>query len=163
MKIEDLQNLISKKVFLIESFLVTGNLKTDDNPDLVLRHGVTNYFLSSVILELFIKILYEIEFKEQAPFTHNILKIYEQLSTDTKILVRTKYDEARERREAIFKKVDNTVSFPPIHKLLESNEDFVKNFKYDAMASKTNSAIDGKFYDELFGFINAERDNLNGA
>ena len=163
MKVEELQNLVSKKIFLIECFLATGKLQTGDNPDLALRHGATNYYLGSVILELLIKILYELEFRKQAPFTHNILNIYEQLSTDTKLFVRTKYDEARNRQETIFAKIDNDVSFPPFHQLLESNEDFIKNFKYDAMGSKTNSAVDGEFYAELFNFINAEREKLNGA
>lgn len=162
-EIEELNKLVSKKFFLIECFLATGKLQTENDPDTILKHGVTNYYLSSVILELLIKILYELEFRKQAPFKHNILKIYEQLSTDIKSFVRAKYDEARKRKEKIFKEIDSTVSFPPFHQLLESNEDFIKNFKYDAMGSKTNSAVDGVFYVEMFNFINAEKEKLNDA
>jgi len=161
--IEELNKLVSKKFFLIECFLAIGKLQTEDNPDQILKHGVTNYYLNSVILELLVKILYELEFRKQAPFTHNIHKIYEQLSSDIKSFVRSKYDEARKRKEKIFKEIDSTVSFPPFHQLLKSNEDFIKNFKYDAMGSKTNSAVDGEFYIEMFNFINAEKDKLNGA
>lgn len=163
MKGEEIKKIVSKKMFLIECFLSTAKLKSNGSPDSVLKLGVTNYFLGSVILELLIKILYELEHKKQAPFTHNILKIFEQLDTKTKSFVRAKYDAARKRQEKIFERINDEVLFPPFHKLLESNERFIKNFKYDAMGSKINSAIDGKFYTELFNYINEEVGKLDST
>jgi len=163
LKDEELKQLVSKKMFLIDCFLVTGTLKTENNPDLILKHGVTNYFLGSVILELLIKILYELDYKKQAPFTHNILKIFEELKQQTKSIVQEKYDQARKRKEEVFKKIDKSVTFPPLHEVLTSNEQFIKDFKYNAMASKTNSAIDGVFYNEIIGLINSEVKKLNSA
>lgn len=161
MKNDELKQLVSQKMFLIECFLFTGTLKTKNNQDQVLKHGVTNYYLGSIVLELFVKILFELNFKKQAPFTHNALKVFEGLKNPTKSFVRSKYDEARERKVEIFKKIDKTVSFPPLHQVLEANENFIKNFKYNATASKSNTSADAIFYNELIRYINNELAKLN--
>jgi len=64
-KAEEIQKLVKKKMFLIDCFLSTGKLQSMGDPDSVLKLGVTNYFLSSVILELLIKILYELEYRKK--------------------------------------------------------------------------------------------------
>jgi len=151
---EEIIQIASKKMFLINCFLFTSALNPGEGPEPTLKHGVTGYYLQSIILELFVKIFYELDFKEQSPFTHNILNIFKQLKKDTRSLFRSKYDEARERKVKAFEKVDTSVTFPPLEDVLAANEAFVKNYKYDAMGSKSNSSVDGIFYQELVNSIN---------
>lgn len=160
---EEIKQLVSKKMFLINCFQFTSSLKPGEGPEPALKHGVTGYYLQSIILELFVKILYELDFKEQAPFTHNVLSIFNQLKEDTKSFVVSKYDEARERNVKIFKTIDPSVTFPPFQEVLSANETFVKNFKYDAMGSKSNSSVDGTFYQELVHVINERTDKTNNT
>lgn len=160
---EEIKQLVSRKMFLINCFLYTSTLKPGENPELALMHGVTGYYLRSIILELFVKILYELDLKKQAPSIHNVLKIFNQLKEDTKSIVVSKYDEARERKVQIFKTVDPSVTFPSFQEVLSTNEAVVKNFKYDAMGAKSNSPVDGVFYQELVNVINERTDKIKNT
>lgn len=127
MKEHDIQDLVRKKLFLIDCFLFNGSINPGKGEDPALKHGVTNYYLTSVILELHIKVLFELDTLQKAPYTHNVLSIYEKLNDETKFFVRASYDRARARKKEIFKNIDKSVTFPPLHQVLQANESFIKN------------------------------------
>ncbi|MEP3389390.1 MAG: hypothetical protein ABJO02_14445 [Reichenbachiella sp.] len=121
---------------------------------MVLKHAVTNHFLLSVILELIIKTFYELDNQETAPFTHNLTKVFEKLSNESKTELTTSYDRARNRKCELFK-ISNiaNVEFHSLDKVLANNETTVKNFKYDAMETNSNSSIDNIFLKETFELL----------
>jgi len=160
MKNEEIKENISKKMFLIKSFLFTASMSTGANPLGVLSHGVTTYFLQSIVMELIVKILYEINFKKPAPFNHNILKIFNSLNKEYKEFVELKFTEAIERRNKQFKGIDKDVQFHNFKDVLTSNEKIIKDFKYEAKAAKTNSSVDNIFYNEVMNFINKQLNML---
>lgn len=96
----------NKKLFLINSFLHTCSLKSNNNPNDILKYAVSNYFLQAVVLELIIKILYELDQKDTAPFTHNILKIFNKLNQNTKDHLISMHEKARMRHKQQFIKID---------------------------------------------------------
>lgn len=153
---------VQRKRFLIDSFLFTTNLNYPASPDAALRHNVTTHFLQAVILELIIKILFELDNNKAAPFTHNLVKIYRDIRDDTKVVLTKSYNEARERRRIQFTnaKIED-VQFHPLDDVLSNNEKTVKNFKYDAMGVKSNSSVDGVFYSEVFKYIDERSSELD--
>lgn len=150
---EEIRKQTHTKLFIIDSFRYTISLLPNNNPDLILKHNVTVYFLNSIILELLIKILYEIDCKEEAPFTHNLSKIYEKLNIDTRDIFEKKYNKARKRKNQLFAKIPDNIKFHSLATVLANNEKIIKNFKYDAMAVSSNYSIDDIFYNEIIDYI----------
>lgn len=60
--------------------------------------AVTTHFLQAIIMELIIKTLFELNYKETAPYSHNILKVFNSLNQDTRSELATLYDRARIRK-----------------------------------------------------------------
>jgi len=150
----DIKKLVSSKLFLMESFIFTIHaLKEKELPDVALKKGVTAYYLGSVILELIVKILFELDHKKTAPFHHNIFKIYAQLEKNTKNDIEQIYNNSIMRRKEAFKNIDTEVKFPKLCEVLKVNEKMIKNFKYDGIGHSLNNAADGQFYNEIIQIL----------
>lgn len=117
----EVERQVKKKRFLIDAFLCTSSIKASDGPDKVLKHAVTSHFLQAVILELIIKLLYELNQKDTAPFTHNILRVFNELNQDTKDHLVSKFDKARARQQEQFGGIDD-VQFYPLEDVLANNK-----------------------------------------
>ena len=150
----DIKELIKHKKFMLVCFIST---RLSGDP---LQSGVTWYYLQSVILELIIKIYYELDVQKEAPFTHDLLKVFGYLNEDTKRFIEQKFNEARERKEEIFKRITDDVIHHELHEVLALNQNLIKNLKYDAMGVKANSSADGIFYKEIVENIERKNNNL---
>jgi len=160
MKDVEIQEQVKKKLFLLNSFLHTASLPSGGESDSALKHSVTVHFLQSVVMELIIKVFFELDCKKAAPFTHNLPKIYKNLSADTKSMLEEKFNEARKRREQQFAMISSDVVFHSLSDVLINNEKTVKNFKYDAMAVQFNSSADNAFYKEVIDYIKMKESRL---
>jgi HEPN domain-containing protein len=148
----EIAELVRKKRFLINAFLFSGSLSPGAGPDSALKHAITGHFLQAVVLELLVKILFELDTKKQAPFTHNLPKVYKELDSTTRKKIEDSYGLARERKRQLFANIPD-VTFGPLSDVLRNNETIVKNFKYDAMGVESNSAFDAEFYNEISSYI----------
>lgn len=149
----NLNDSIRSKTFMMESFLLTASLSPNQHPETVLRHKVTSTFLMSLMLELTLKCFYEIEYDKRAPFTHDCSMLFEQLSVDTQAWLVTEFDDARERTREKFSAVPDDIVFHELEEVLSSNAGIVRDFKYDAQGSRTNSSADGKFFEDVISEI----------
>jgi hypothetical protein len=162
MQITEIKKLVDSKKFLVSSFIFTASLRSEGDKDAALKHGVTGHFLQAVILELIIKILFELDTHNAAPFTHNLGKLYPKLGTETKKMLTESYDKARGRRRKQFPDANiKDVHFHPFGDVLDNNEKTVKNFKYDAIGVKSNSSVDGVFYSEVLKYIDNRLDKID--
>lgn len=148
----ELSESVKKKRFLINAFLHTASLPSGSCPDMILKHAVTRHFLQAVTLELLIKMLFELDQQNGAPFTHNLPKLYGKLKKSTRAFIEEKYDDAQKRRRRQFSQIPN-IKFHSLDTVLTNNEKTVKNFKYDALAADSNSSVDYVFYNEIFSYI----------
>lgn len=149
MEKDNLLKLINSKKFMLLSFV---NTKMESQEPL--HASVTWYFLQAIVLELIIKIFYELEHKKQAPFTHEIYNLYEWFSTKTKEFIEKKYNDARIKKQIFFR--NNNINDVIIHELkdvLKVNPQLIKDFKYNAIWAKANYAIDWLFLKEIFDEI----------
>lgn len=163
---EKMRKEITSKLFMAESFIMSASLHppASIDPNLRPKYAVSGHFLQSLTLELIIKMLYVLHVQQAAPFTHNIKNLFNKLDTKTKKFLNSTYDDAREKKRKIFaainkdKPVAQQVTFPPLLKILEQNDYLVKDFKYNASAkgAKSNSAMDGEFYQKVFDYIKVE-------
>ena len=103
MQNQKIKKSIESKLFLIKCYLHTIFLRSGSDPDSILKHGVTGYYLHTVVLELMVKTLFEISKEQAAPFHHNILNIYGQIDPETQTFVESKYNEAKEKKELFLK------------------------------------------------------------
>ena len=151
-----------KKRFLIDAFLHTSSHAGGKRPNEALKNAVTAYFLKAVILELIVKILYELDTKTEAPFTHNLAKLFGNLNLDTQKEVTDRFNEARERQKmhTQYLGIDN-LAFHPLENVLEDNETTIKNFKYDATGVKSNSSADSIFYRDIFVYLDKRVAEMN--
>ena len=145
--------LVKDKVFLIDSFLLTSSLNPSAESERVLRHAVTGIFLNSVVMELIVKIYYELDHKKLAPFSHNVLNLFNQLKSKTRNDLVEAYNEARDRKYKAFENIEGDFTFPPIEDVLKENEKIIKNFKYSPTAGTSNSSVDGAFYEKIMNDI----------
>lgn len=146
---EEILKSISSKKFMLFSFANTR--MTSQEP---LYAGVTGYFIVAIMTELIIKIFYELDNLKQAPFTHDIHKLYNWFSTETKKNIEEKYNEARKRSQEFYKNQKITdVIIHELNDVLKENPKLIKDFKYNAMWVKANYAIDWIFLKEIFDEI----------
>lgn len=153
---QEILKSINSKRFMLLSFVNTR--MTSQEP---IHAWVTWYFLWAIILELIIKIFYELEYKKHAPFTHDVYKLYNWFSAETKKFIEEKYNEARRKKQDFYK--NNNINDVTIHELsdvLKENPKLIKDFKYNAMWVKANYAIDGIFLKEIFDEIDKRIKNI---
>ncbi len=161
LQISDIQERVRKKRFLIDCFLYSPPLPKGSGEEEALKRGVRDHFLISVILELIIKILYELDRKEKAPYSHDLIKIFDPLEPETKAFFKTAFERAKKRHQELFKKNNiHDVTSHPLEDVLRANEGIIKNFKYDAMGSKANNSADNIFYIEVMNFIDQKSAEL---
>jgi hypothetical protein len=152
---------LRKRIFLIRSFLHTISHRQGGGPEVVLQYAVAGYFIKSVILELIIKTLYESDRRCTAKKTHDILSIYNELGDESKKFLHQQFQESKDKLAQRFESIDETISFGTFEEVLASNEGIIKDFKYDGMASSTNSPIDGPFIGAALRHLEERMEAIN--
>ena len=150
----EIMERVRKKKFLMDAFLHTCSHAGGQGPDSALKNDVTSHFLQAVIFELMVKTLYELDVKAEAPFTHDLTKLFGGLNSDTQNELINRFNEARERQKKQFDKMGIVdVAFHALEDILSNNEKTIKNFKYDAIGVRSNTSADGTFYHDMFTYM----------
>lgn len=114
---------------------------------------MTAHFLYSIVFELCIKIIWEIEHNITPKLTHDILSLYEELSDDSKRKITELYYLQVRNIEAIISvansgiknrrgdTVNLSVKLQSLEDALMSNQDTIKNFKYDGRLGGKSSVF----------------------
>ena len=118
------------------------------------------HMLNAIVLEIAIKVIWEIDNNRDCRFTHNIRELYEELADNSKRDI----SEIYEKKSALLAALEGTgrqgqrirlgdlVEFQSLQDALEANADTMRNFKYDGeyngKSSTMGSAIwnDGLLY-----------------
>ena len=100
------------------------------------------HLLNSIVFEISVKILWEIDNGSEPRHTHNVGKLFKGLSDDTKRYLTNLYEDTRTQmdqypRDGGSGVLGDLVSFQSLDEALVANEDTIKNFKY-------NGAVRGK-------------------
>ena len=104
----------------------------------------TCYFLNSVILELLIKIFWEIEKSKECPHTHSIENLYSQLSKDSQDFLSSKYTELKIQLEHKINSSspnDLGLNYSNFETILSSNKKVVMDYKYEMKPNSENSVF----------------------
>lgn len=160
MEISELKERIRKRRFLMDAFLYSASLRGGSDEKSVMKHAVTGYFLQSVILELLVKMLRELDLDKPAPFTHKLADLFDALNQETKDFLEAKFEAARERHRKQFSTIAE-VEFPPLREVLANNAKIVPDFKYEAVGGRANSSADSAFCREIREYIDARVSRLN--
>ncbi len=151
---DEILNLVKPKNHLMHSFWHTLSRDPGKDPKDFLLFTTTGYFLRHLILELMIKILFELDNRKQAPTNHRIFDQFKKLKEKTQRELIENYDKARNREDTLIKKRgENKVLFPPFQTVLQVNPKVVVAFKYDAKGRKENFALDYHFMMDIHEMI----------
>ena len=106
--------------------------KTKD--DHVKWRAMTCHMLYSIVFEIAIKVVWTLENQATHKNTHNIAKLYKELSSQSQLEIHKIYCEERVTfcrvGKAIFSQLGKVVNFQSLKEALLANEDTMKNFKY---------------------------------
>ncbi len=111
----------------------------------------TCHFLYAVIFELAVKIIWETEKGRKCTPTHNILKLYKELSHETQSKMRDLYDKqasiikSQKGQQNTGKQIHlkDLTKYQSLEEALEANYNIVTNFKYDGHFQGKSSLIGG--------------------
>lgn len=155
MNSKDLKISVEEKKFMLEAFLYAIS-----NIDFRPEYYVVPLYLRAFILELIIKIFYELDQKKPSKKTHNILEIFQNLNDDSKKFIESKFNEVRKNNIKKFETIDKAVIFHTLEEVLKSNHVMVTNFKYDGKFNRLNPSTNDIFYKEILRQIKDRVKNL---
>ena len=107
------------------------------------------HMLNAIVLEIAVKVIWELDNNEDCRYTHNIRSLYEELSEKSRLELSNIYDE----KLAILSGLEGTskggeririgdlVQLQSFQDALVANEDTMKNFKYDGDFNGKSSAM----------------------
>ena len=107
------------------------------------------HMLNSIVFELTIKVIWELDHNQQCRYTHNISSLYSELKEKSRRELRDIYLK-KSRQMATLEATDkqgnqtmlgNLVDFQSFEDALASNEDTMKNFKYDGVFKGKSSVM----------------------
>ena len=141
---------------IVASSLEEAESKADDTR---FRRKMTAHFLYSVVFELCIKIIWEIEHGTPPKPNHDILARYTELSPDSKQAISGFYDTQVANIKHIISlangQVDNKgdivnlqIKLQSLEDALTSNQEIVKNFKYDGRLDAKSSVFCSVMWDD---------------
>ena len=110
-----------------------------------LRKKYVIHFQYAIVFELSIKIIWEIEQGKNAPHSHNILRLYKELSLPLQQKISDMYDSQVSNMKKLISQIPElanlNLNLQSLEDALEVNEDIIKNFKYDGKISGKSSAF----------------------
>ena len=116
----------------------------------ILSRGITCHLLYTIVFEIVVKVIWELDNQKECPFIHNLVKLYSELSPDSQQEIVALYDFAAKalaesggtRDDGTRVQIGRLVRLQSLDEALEANEDTMKNFKYD-LQFKGKSSIFG--------------------
>ena len=108
------------------------------------------YYHHSIVVEIATKIIWAIDKGEQCEKTHDILRLYKELSIDKQQRIKELYDDQVSAFKVQGRKGDgssvhleNLVDLKSLEETMKANENTIRDFKYDGQFHGKSSAIDG--------------------
>lgn len=164
---ENTDSDLNRKIFMTKSFLDSAQLlerttnqiiagsqeeaesKADDTK---FRRKMTAHFLYAVIFELCIKIIWEIEHGTSPKPNHDILSRYDELSDESTEMISNFYSTqvtnikhlislSNGQVDSKSKVVNLNINLQSLEDALESNQETIKNFKYDGRFNGKSSVL----------------------
>ena len=151
---------LDRKIFMAQSFLdvaaflemvpnfARGASVEEAQADLVYgpwRKKSVIHFLYSIVFEISIKIIWEIEQKENSPHHHNIFRLYKELSSVSQQKISDMYDSQVSNMKKLISEVPELTNYnwdlQSLEDALKVNETVIKNFKYDGEISGKSSVF----------------------
>lgn len=159
-----MSNDIQSKRTMITHFL-TGTFLNTGNETEPLSRAAVSWFLERIILEILIKIIYELDTGGEAPHHHNILELFQKLNIEVRGNIEAIYDRARTQQEECFSNMAERPPLPSFQDVLKTNRHIVTTFKYEATVMPTprgpeypdspNFAFSALFMNEMNGLIDS--------
>ncbi|MYB76217.1 MAG: hypothetical protein F4X83_03795 [Chloroflexi bacterium] len=124
-----------------------------------------SHILNSIVFEIVIKALWELDNGGECRFTHDIACLYSELSKKTQEDLRKIYDDKVSDLASIEGtdqqgkrvRIGGLVQFQTLQEALEANEETIKNFKYDPTFKGNSSAMGNVIWDDkLFWVLPAQ-------
>ena len=162
-----LKNDLDRKIFMAENLLdaaqlleaTTNAVRADSLEDAksklsdnTFRRKTVTHFLYSMIIEISIKVIWEIEHGKTPAYNHDILIRYNELSQESQQKISDMYDLQVANIKDLISRcngsidkggriVNITLDHQSLEDALEANEQTVKNFKYDGRFNGKSSAL----------------------
>ena len=148
---------LDRKIFMAQSFLdvaaflemapnfARGASVEEAQAGLVygpLRKKSVIHFLYSIVFEISIKIIWEVEQGGNSPHHHNILRLYQELSPASHQKISDMYDSQVSNMKKLISELTNyNWNLQSLEDALRVNEKVIKNFKYDGEISGKSSVF----------------------
>ena len=132
--------------------VVGGEPKTANNrrDEQLFQGRVVCHYLCAVVIEIAIKIIWAIETGAEIRKTHDILRLFKELSSEKQFRIKTLYDNQLSilkaygtKRDGSSVRLDSLVDLQSLEEALQSNYNTMTNFKYDGKFQGKSSAISG--------------------
>lgn len=128
--------------------------ETKDTHRLSRKH--VSHMLNAVVLEIAIKVLWELDNDNKCRHTHDINTLYEELNEKSRRELKNIYNEKLAvlaglkgtNKEGQEIRIDDLVHFQSLKDALIANEDTMKNFKYDGDFNGKSSAMGSLIWNE---------------
>ena len=123
--------------------------------------GLTCHMLYSIVFEIAIKVIWELDNQKDCRNTHDIGNLYDQLSEASQQHIQSLYDQRLSaltalegnNKEGVRVKVIDLTTFQSLRDALRANEDTMKNFKYEVKYKGKSSAIGNVIWNETTAWI----------
>ena len=162
-----LETGLDQKIFMAENFLdsaqlleATTNYVSSDTrenaearlADNILRRKTVTHFLYAMVIEISIKVIWEIEKGETPKYNHDIWSRYTELSPDSQQKIANMYNTQVANINTIVSQcngekdrggriVNITLDLQSLEDALKSNRQTVRDFKYDGKFDGKSSAL----------------------
>ena len=113
------------------------------------------YYHHAIVVEIATKIIWAIDKGEQCEKTHDILRLYKELSIDKQQRIKELYDDQVSAFKVQGRKGDGSsvhleklVDLKSLEETMKANENTIRDFKYDGQFHGKSSAIGGVIWND---------------
>lgn len=157
-KLEIAETFLNTANYLEGPYLVEGNSREEAlarESKLRWESKKACHFLYSIVFELVIKIIWEVENRRECEHHHNILEFYTELSCEKQSRIEELYDtqaslvrtqEGERNGDRI--RVDDLTQYQSLKEALKANYTTVTKFKYDGLYQGKSSLIGGVIWNK---------------
>ena len=155
--VESMRSCLEAAIHLDECPAYPVNVSAMTSPSVVeeakVRHMLSRkniaHMLNAVVLEISIKVIWELDNGQECRYTHNIDALYGELKENSRREIRVIYDEKLALLAGLEgtgktgqrRRVGDLVQLQSLKEALVANEDTMKNFKYDGEFNGKSSAM----------------------
>ena len=156
---------LDRKIFMAQSFLDMAAF-LERSPDFTraksdkeaearfystqLGKKSVTYFLYAVIFEISIKIIWEMEQGKESPHSHNIFRLYKELTPASQQKISDMYDTQVSNMKIFISEISDLANYnwdlQSLEDALKINEKVLIDFKYDGKTNEKSSVFSGMLW-----------------